>query len=175
MTKKPPKVRVFAGVEQLRNGGTRPAATGRLCEWKEDPRWSFCFWWFCQKWSFRIDFNTTMQDRKLSSKNVWFQFRQPACVIFSLNPGFHCRQPAFLFSSFGAYQRSLSLNCQEGKKHSLINPVPAMELIILTLFRPTRDPPVDPRQTHTRHRLLSVLHSQVSEDKNPIRSHYNRF
>ena len=32
------KVRVFAGVEQLRNGGTRPAATGRLCEWKEDPR-----------------------------------------------------------------------------------------------------------------------------------------
>ena len=52
---------------------------------------------------------------------------------------------------------------------------PAMELIILTLFRPTRDPPVDPRQTHTRHRLLSVLHSQVSEDKNPIRSHYNRF
>jgi len=56
------KVRVFAGVEQLRNGGTRPAATGRLCEWKEDPR-----------------------------------------------------QPAFLFSSFGAYQRSLSLNCQEGQ------------------------------------------------------------
>ena len=26
-----------------------------------------------------------------------------------------CRQPAFLFSSFGAYQRSLSLNCQEGE------------------------------------------------------------
>ena len=86
----PPKVRVFAGVEQLRNGGTRPAATGRLCEWKEDPRWSFCFWCFCQKLSFRIDFNTTMQDRKLSSKNVWFQFRQPACVIFYLNPWNHC-------------------------------------------------------------------------------------
>ena len=32
---------MFAGVEQLRNGGTRPAATGRLCEWKEDPRWKY--------------------------------------------------------------------------------------------------------------------------------------
>ena len=28
---------------------------------------------------------------------------------------FPLRQPAFLFSSFGAYQRSLSLNCQEGE------------------------------------------------------------
>ena len=57
-------VRVLAGVEQTRFGGTVPTATGRLCEWKEDPR-----------------------------------------------------QPANFFSSFGAYQRSLSLNCQEGKSN----------------------------------------------------------
>jgi len=56
------KVRVLAGVEQTRFGGPQPAATGRLCEWKEDPR-----------------------------------------------------QPANFFNSFGAYQRSLSLNCQEGQ------------------------------------------------------------
>ena len=29
-------VRVFAGIEQTRRG-PRPVATGRLCEWKEDP------------------------------------------------------------------------------------------------------------------------------------------
>jgi len=56
------QVRVYAGVEQTRQGGVVPSATGRLCEWKEDPR-----------------------------------------------------QSADRFSSFGAYQRSLSLNCQEGQ------------------------------------------------------------
>jgi len=56
------RVKVFAGVEQTRFGGTVPTATGRLCEWKED-------------------------DKK----------------------------PANQFSSFGAYQRSLSLYCQEGQ------------------------------------------------------------
>lgn len=56
------KVKVFAGVQKTRGGGTEATATGRLCEWKEDPK-----------------------------------------------------QPAKKFSSFGAYQRSLSLNCQEGQ------------------------------------------------------------
>jgi len=56
------KIRVFAGLEQTRRGEVVPAATGRLCEWKEDPT-----------------------------------------------------RPSNLFSSFGAYQRSLSLNCQEGQ------------------------------------------------------------
>lgn len=56
------KVRVFAGVEQTRLSGVQPTATGRLCEWKEDPN-----------------------------------------------------RPSSLFTSFGAYQRSLSLQCQEGQ------------------------------------------------------------
>ena len=56
------RVKVFAGVEKTRFGGTVPTATGRLCEWKED-----------------------------------------------------VKKPANLFNSFGAYQRSLSLYCQEGK------------------------------------------------------------
>ena len=55
------QVRVFAGVEETRLG-PKPVATGRLCEWKEDPA-----------------------------------------------------EPADKFSSFGAYQRSLNLQCQEGQ------------------------------------------------------------
>merc|ERR1712106_767600 len=35
------KSKVLAGVEQTRFGGTVPTATGRLCEWKEDPRQPF--------------------------------------------------------------------------------------------------------------------------------------
>jgi len=56
------QVRVFAGVEQTRFQGPQPAATGRLCEWKEDTN-----------------------------------------------------KPADSFNSFGAYQRSLSLQCKEGQ------------------------------------------------------------
>ncbi|TRY81057.1 hypothetical protein TCAL_09448 [Tigriopus californicus] len=55
------KVTVFAGIEQSRLG-PKPVATGRLCEWKEDPS-----------------------------------------------------EPADGFTSFGGYQRSLTLQCEEGQ------------------------------------------------------------
>lgn len=55
-------VNVYAGVEVGRDGVASPTATGRLCEWKQDPA-----------------------------------------------------QPANSFNSFGAYQRSLTLDCQAGQ------------------------------------------------------------
>ncbi|XP_045115427.1 protein Skeletor, isoforms B/C-like isoform X1 [Portunus trituberculatus] len=56
------RIRVFAGVEQDREGNPVPTGLGRLCEWVEDPN-----------------------------------------------------QPAGAFNSFGAYQRTLQLNCEEGQ------------------------------------------------------------
>ncbi|XP_063880815.1 protein Skeletor, isoforms B/C-like [Scylla paramamosain] len=56
------RIRVFAGVEQDREGKPVPTGLGRLCEWVEDPN-----------------------------------------------------QPAGAFNSFGAYQRTLQLNCEEGQ------------------------------------------------------------
>ena len=122
---------MFAGVEQLRNGGTRPAATGRLCEWKEDPRWKyselFMFITIILYLKSHSTQRSAMPGQKMVSKEKYgfivfppdnllvveiVHQRLRMCTISLFPP---LRQPAFLFSSFGAYQRSLSLNCQEGE------------------------------------------------------------
>ena len=58
----PQRARVFAGVTFDRDGNPAPSASGRLCEWVEDPA-----------------------------------------------------HPSDAFSSFGAYQRTLKLHCEEGQ------------------------------------------------------------
>lgn len=63
MNSLPQQVRVFAGVQRLRNGNVIPTGTGRLCNWEAD-----------------LD-----------------------------------GPPSDAYPSFGAYQRSLTLKCDQGE------------------------------------------------------------